>query len=103
MKEAAPVRERPKSRGLAHHRVCRLLTPGWHMDNVCDLHKRRRWWADAPANDGYSFRRGPKRNPYGLRARGPKVQPMNIRITITMKFEIAVTVSGLAALLWLLS
>jgi hypothetical protein len=63
----------------------------------------RRGRADAPVNDGLFVRRDVRRNPYGLRRRGPEVHPMNIRITITMKVEITVALTGLAVVLWLLS
>jgi hypothetical protein len=46
---------------------------------------------------------GRYRNPYGAAPGVARGFHMNLRVTITIKFEIAATAYGLAALLWLLS
>jgi hypothetical protein len=63
----------------------------------------RRWWADAPMNDGLFVRWGAIATLMGAAPGVARGFHMNLRVTITIKFEIAATAYGLAALLWLLS
>ena len=55
-------------------------------------------------NDGLFVRRGAITQPFiGLRRAVPEGLTMNLRVTVTIKIEIAVKAFGLAALLILLS